>query len=133
MRRVMPADRRAVFAEFADAGQLAQWWGPKGFTIPSIDFEPRPGATYRIQMQPPEGDSFFLTGTFTDVEPESRLAFTFLWEPADPEDVETLAELVFEDRGATTDVSFRLGQFKTMSRLELHRAGWTETFDKLEQ
>jgi hypothetical protein len=26
-----------VFEFFADAARLAKWWGPKGFSIPSID------------------------------------------------------------------------------------------------
>jgi uncharacterized protein YndB with AHSA1/START domain len=49
------------------------------------------GGSYRIEMQPPEGDPFHLTGEFRALEEPARLAFTFVWEEPDPDDVETLA------------------------------------------
>src|SRR5215212_400324 len=128
LRRTMPAPRADVFAAFADSVQLAQWWGPEGFTIPSADFDPAPGKPYRIEMQPPEGESFFLRGEFREVAPPSRLTFTFAWEPPDPDDVETLVELSFGD-----ELGLRQGEFKTDERLELHRAGWSDSLDKLER
>jgi uncharacterized protein YndB with AHSA1/START domain len=133
IERVLPASRPVVFNAFTAAAELAKWWGPKGFTIPSLHFEPRVGDTYRIQMQPPEGDSFHLTGEFRAVDPLERLAFTFVWEPADRDDVETLAELSFRDLGESTEVSFTQGRFKTEERLALHRDGWGDSFDKLER
>jgi uncharacterized protein YndB with AHSA1/START domain len=125
LRRVMPAPRSEVFGAFVH--QLPEWWGPAGFTIPSADFDPQPAQRYRIEMQPPDGDAFFLTGEFSEVEPPSRLAFTFAWEPPDPDDVETLVELTFAD----SEVKLRQGEFKTAERLELHRGGWSDSFDKL--
>lgn len=129
----MPASRPAVFGAFAGAGGLAKWWGPAGFSVPSLDFDPRAGAGYRIEMQPPEGDRFHLSGKFRDVDPPARLAFTFAWEEPDPDDIENLVELSFRDLGGSTEVSLRQGPFKTEARRELHRNGWTESFDELER
>jgi uncharacterized protein YndB with AHSA1/START domain len=120
-----------VFDFFADAALLAEWWGPRGFTIPSIDFRPRIGGSYRIEMQPPGGDAFRLRGTFREVDAPSRLAFTFEWEPADPDDQETLAQLKFEGTADSTTVQLLQGPFKTEARCALHRDGWRESFDKL--
>lgn len=133
IERVLAADRESVFAAFTDPEQLVKWWGPGGFEIPSLDFEPRVGASYRIEMQPPEGDSFRLTGEFREVVPLERLAFTFVWEPADPDDVETLATLVFRDRGQSTEVRLTQDRFKTAERRNLHRDGWRDSLDKLER
>ena len=131
--RMLPAPRDAVFAAFTEPEQLSKWWGPKGFTIPRLDFEPRVGASYRIEMQPPEGDAFHLTGEFREVERPERLAFTFVWEPADADDIETVAELSFRDLDESTEVSLSQGPFKTDERLELHRDGWGDSFDRLER
>jgi uncharacterized protein YndB with AHSA1/START domain len=133
LTRVLPADRETIFAAFTDPGELVQWWGPEGFSIPSADFDPRPGAEYCIEMQPPEGELFFLRGEVRDAEPPRRLAYTFVWDPPDPEDVETLVELEFADGGPATTVDFRQGEFVTEARLQLHRDGWTDTFNKLER
>jgi len=133
IKRVLPAPPPVVFDAFADPDKLARWWGPAGFGVPSLDYDPRVGGSYRIEMQPPEGDSFWLRGEFRGADPPDRLAFTFVWDPPDPDDVETLVELSFEERGDSTDVALRQGPFKTEERRELHRGGWTESFDKLER
>lgn len=131
LTRMVPAPRERVFEFCVDAALLARWWGPSGFGIPTIDFVPRVGRAYRIEMQPPDGDAFALTGTFREVDVPSRLAFTFEWEPADPDDQETVAELAFEAIGDSTRVQLRQGPFKTEARRALHRDGWTESLDKL--
>jgi uncharacterized protein YndB with AHSA1/START domain len=133
IERVLPVARPAAFAAFTDPDVLASWWGPEGFSIPSLNFEPRAGERYRIEMQPPEGEAFYLTGEFREVDPPERLAFTFAWEDPDPDDVETLARLAFRDRGGSTVVALTQGPFKTEARRELHRGGWTDSFDKLER
>jgi len=132
LKRVLPAAPSVVFGAFSDPNELAKWWGPEGFTTPSLDFAPRAGATYRIEMQPPDGDSFYLTGEFREVDPPARLAFTFIWEDPDPDDVETLVGLSFLDLGRSTEVGLTQGPFKTEARRALHRDGWTDSFDELE-
>jgi uncharacterized protein YndB with AHSA1/START domain len=131
LTRLVPAALERVVGCFTDPGQLAQWWGPRGFSIPTADFAPRVGATYRIEMQPQEGDAFELTGTFREVDMPARLAFSFEWVPAAPDDVETVAELSFTAHGDSTEVKLVQAPFKTAERRALHRDGWTESFDKL--
>jgi uncharacterized protein YndB with AHSA1/START domain len=121
-----------AFEAFTDPGKLAQWWGPQGFAIPAVQFEPRVGNRYRIEMQPPEGDPFFLAGEFRAVDPPHRLAFTFRWEEPDPDDVENVVELGFRGTDETTELSVRQGPFTTEARRALHREGWTDSLDKLE-
>ena len=82
-------------------------------------------------MQPPEGEPFQLTGVFREVDAPSALAFTFKWEPADPDDQETLAHLSFEASDDSTALHVRQGSFKTQARRALHRDGWTESLEKL--
>jgi uncharacterized protein YndB with AHSA1/START domain len=133
MTRTLAAPRPEVWRATTDPELLGRWWGPKGFSVPSVDFEPRVGGRYRIAMQPPEGDLFYLHGEFREVDPPSRLFYTFVWEPPDPDDRETLAMLKLADRGERTDVSLTQGEFATPARLELHEGGWMESFEKLEE
>ena len=133
LERVLPAAPPVLFEAFSAPDQLAKWWGPEGFTVPSLEFDASVGERYRIEMQPPEGESFYLTGEFREVDPPVRLAYTFVWEPPDPDDVETLVELSFRNLGESTEVALTQGPFKTEARRELHRDGWTDTFDRLER
>jgi uncharacterized protein YndB with AHSA1/START domain len=131
LTRTLPASRDRVFDCFADAALLVRWWGPQGFTIPSADFTPRVGATYRIEMQPPAGPAFRLTGTFRELDVPSRLAFSFEWDPPDPDDQATVATLSLRAVDDSTEVHLSQGPFKTEARRRLHRDGWTESLDKL--
>jgi uncharacterized protein YndB with AHSA1/START domain len=131
MTRTLPAPRSAVWEAMTDPDQLAKWWGPKDFSSPSIDFDPRVGGRYRIAMQPPDGEPFFLHGEFREVEPPTRLTYSFVWEPPDPDDRETVVTVVLQDRDGRAEVSLDQGEFATEERRALHEGGWSDSFDKL--
>jgi uncharacterized protein YndB with AHSA1/START domain len=133
LKRILPAPRAVVWRALTDSEELAKWWGPKGFTSPSVDFDPQVGGSYRIAMQPPDGELFHLSGEFREVDPPARLAYTFRWDPPDPDDRETLATLSLENRGDQTELLFTQGEFATEERRALHEGGWTDGFERLEQ
>jgi uncharacterized protein YndB with AHSA1/START domain len=133
MNRVLRAPRPRVFRALTQPGELAEWWGPSGFTAPSVEVDLRVGGSYRIAMQPPEGDLFYLSGEFREVDPPARLAYTFRWEDPDPDDVETVVTLSLRDRGESTELAFTQGAFATEERRALHDEGWTDGFGRLEE
>ena len=127
----MPAPRERVFNALVTPDELAKWWGPKGFTSPSIELDPRAGGSYRIAMQPPEGDVFHLSGEFVAVDPPSLLSYTFRWEEPTPDDRETVVTLTLEEAGGSTNVILDQGVFATEERLALHTQGWTDSLERL--
>jgi uncharacterized protein YndB with AHSA1/START domain len=131
LKRVVPAPRPLVFRAFTEPGELAKWWGPRGFTSPSVEIDLRVGGPYRIAMQPPEGDLFYLTGEFRELDPPKRLAYTFRWEDPDPDDRETVVTVSLDDLGESTEVALVQGQFAAEHRLALHQEGWTDTLNRL--
>jgi uncharacterized protein YndB with AHSA1/START domain len=84
LERILPAPRSIVFRAHTEPGLLAKWWGPTGFSAPSVDVDLRVGGGYRIAMQPPHGVLFHLAGEFREVAPPARLVYTFRWEEPDP-------------------------------------------------
>jgi len=131
LRRTLPAVPADVYRALTDPAALARWWGPHGFTVTAIDFRPETGRGFRIAMHPPEGDTFHLAGEFREVEPPHRLAFTFRWEPPDPDDRETLAELALEARGDATELALTQHGFATEERRALHEDGWSQSLERL--
>jgi uncharacterized protein YndB with AHSA1/START domain len=132
LRRTLAAPRAVAFRACTQPRELAKWWGPRGFTVPSVSFDLRAGGVYRIAMQPPEGELFHLSGEFREVEPPSRLVYTFVWEPPDPDDRETVVTMTFGDLGESTELTVLQEGFATEERRALHQEGWSDSLDRLE-
>jgi uncharacterized protein YndB with AHSA1/START domain len=103
-----------------------------GFTAVALRFDAVDGTDYRIEIQPPEGDAFHISGTFRTIDAPGHVAFTFNYEEPDPDDQETLVTVTFEPAGEGTRVALDQGPFRTVERLELHRDGWTDSLERLE-
>jgi uncharacterized protein YndB with AHSA1/START domain len=133
LTRILPAPRETVYRALTEPGEIAKWWGPRGFTAPSVEFDLRVGGRYRIAMQPPDGDVFYLSGEFLEVDPPARLAYTFRWDPPDRDDRQTMVTLALQDQGERTKVLLTQDGFATEKRRALHEDGWTDSFERLEQ
>jgi uncharacterized protein YndB with AHSA1/START domain len=133
MTAELPAPRADVFRAMTDPDELARWWGPRGFTTPRIDLDPRPGGTLLIEMQPPQGEPFKLSGEFLQVEPPQLLTYTFRWDPPDPDDRETVVTLSLQERDGRTEVELTQGEFTTEERRVLHEGGWSDSFERLRE
>ena len=130
--RVFDAPAEQVFGLLTEPAGLTRWWGPHGFATPEIHIDLRVGGSLRFTMQPPEGESFHLSGEFIHIEFPSRLTFTFRWDEPVPDDRETVVELSLTSFGGRTTVTLTQGDFATEERLELHRSGWADSFEKLD-
>ena len=133
LERVLRAPPELVFRMHTEPDLLARWWGPKGFTAPSVELDVRAGGRYRIAMQPPEGDRFYLSGEFRDVNPGTRLVYTFRWEPPDPDDRETVVDVSLRRRGESTALTVDQEPFATDARRALHEEGWNDSLDRLDE
>lgn len=131
LERVFHAPRSLVFDACTEPELLAKWWGPSGFTSPGIDSDLSVGGRYRIAMQPPEGELFYLAGEFREVDRPSRLAYTFRWEDPDPDDRETVVTISLRATGESTEFVLDQGPFATQARHDLHHAGWTDGLVRL--
>lgn len=132
LRCALDASRERIFNALTEPAELVKWWGPSGFTTPEIEVNLNVGGSYRFGMQPPYGQLFHLVGEFLEIEPPSRLVYTFRWEEPDPDDRETVVRLSLEPAPIDiTELSLSQGRFATEARLALHRAGWTDSLGRL--
>jgi uncharacterized protein YndB with AHSA1/START domain len=131
--REFSATPEAVFGTLVDPRRIAEWFGPNGFRVSSVDFAPREGYRYRIELEPPEGDRFHIAGVITRADRPTVLEFSFVYDEPSADDVETRVQLVLSDVGESTEIRLTQGTFKTADRRALHETGWRESFDKLER
>lgn len=135
--RIIAAPPALVFKAWLDPKQLAEWWGPKVFTNPVCEVDPRVGGKWRIVMRAPDGTEYPCGGEYREIVYPTRLVFTNC--AMDKEDNRILD-------GITT-VNFATHQGKTMLILTTRatamvdyaaayltgmEAGWTQSLDKLQ-
>jgi uncharacterized protein YndB with AHSA1/START domain len=135
-----------VFSYFTDPAKMVNWMGVEA------TLDPRPGGVFRILFEPSRGRLEFLrdtfgaseerpagptkpramSGKFVDVDPYTRLAFTWGWEqevfgvaPAS-----TAVEVSLTPDGEGTVLRLAHRRLPAAS-IEFHRAGWEHYLGRL--
>lgn len=134
LRRRFAAPRERVYEAWTDAEQIKEWFGrPEGIDIPHVDADVRVGGGYRIQFSSPQGSSA-IVGTYRQVTPGERLAFTFAWEPPVWDVMkgdEMLVTVDFVDVDGDTEVVLTHERIEGADSSAFHEEGWEGTFERL--
>ena len=135
--RVFDAPRALVFKAWTDASEVAQWWGPKGFTNPVCELDVRVGGAIRIHMRSPDGSVYPMKGEFCEIVPPERLVFTNIaLDAADKPIIEGRTTVTFIERGGKTTMTLqtrgRAMVDYAVGYLQGMEMGWSGSIDKLE-
>ncbi|MGU3499642.1 SRPBCC family protein [Mycobacterium sp. C31M] len=81
LKRTYPAPVASVWDAWTQAEMVRQWWGPKNTFVPECRIDARVGGEVHIVMEAGEGMGKYagtrwpMTGTFTRVDPVTRLTY----------------------------------------------------------
>ena len=119
--RIVDVERRIaatpdeVFTYLTDPEKYTRWKGERA------ELDPRPGGLYRVRMGP---DAVAL-GEYVEVEPPSRVVFTWGWEGSgDVPPGSTTVEITLRRDGDGTLLRLRHTGFPSDADADLHREGW---------
>lgn len=73
--RVYDAPVQAVWDAWTDPEQVAQWWGPRGFTITTHSKDLRPGGHWHYTMHGPDGTDYPNKTFYFEVEERAKLVY----------------------------------------------------------
>ncbi len=73
--RVFNAPRDTVFNAWSESARLAEWWGPKGFSISVAKFDLRPGGVFHYGMKAANGHEMWGKFIYREVAAPERLVF----------------------------------------------------------
>jgi uncharacterized protein YndB with AHSA1/START domain len=79
--RHIPASPETIFAAFSHPEQLAQWWGPSGFTNTFNIFQFKPGGQWSFIMHGPDGTNYPNDSEFVEVVPPQKVVVRHLSQP----------------------------------------------------
>jgi uncharacterized protein YndB with AHSA1/START domain len=73
--RIYDAPVELVWDAWVDPKQVAQWWGPRGFTLTTYKKDVRPGGRWDYTMHGPDGTNYENRTVFLEVEKHSLLVY----------------------------------------------------------
>lgn len=155
IERVFNAPRALVWKAWTDPEMIKKWWGPEGFTAPTIEVDMRVGGKYIFAMKGPAGSEWdkvmYSAGTYKEIvsmekivvtdyfsdENGNKVAPTEYGQSADAPE-EMTATVRFEDLGeGKTKLSITYQKPETAAQMEAMlksgmKEGWQSSFNKLE-
>ncbi len=134
--RVFDAPREIVFKAWTDQDRLKQWWGPKYFTTPVCELDPRPGGAIKIHMRGPDGTIYPMLGFVREiVEPERLVMDTYVPDAEGNPLFKVTNTVTFEEQGGKTKITVHadvtMATPAAAPSLAGMEQGWSETVDRL--
>jgi uncharacterized protein YndB with AHSA1/START domain len=80
LTRLLDAPRELVWRAWTEPEQVAQWWGPLGFTSTILEMDVRPGGVWRLIMRGPDGAEYPNRSVFLEVVKPERLIYDHGWD-----------------------------------------------------
>lgn len=141
--RTYDAPLALVWQAWTDPAMVKEWWGPDGVTIPECEIDLRVGGTIYIVMEagetmgPYKGTRWPMKGTFTVVEPGSKLAYRArAWtEEQESTEIDQTTELTLTEANGKTTITVRAAVTSTGPRAGMAvqgmEYGFNQQLDKL--
>ena len=138
--RVFDFPRESVFRMWTDPRKLAEWWGPEGCVVVLSEVDPRPGGTIKVDQRFSNGDMRRMIAIIEKVIPPGLLVFRNAspgeagFSPWEARHTVTFEELDPKRTRVTAITEIIAGlQDELESLMKAYRAGWGESFDKLQR
>ena len=123
VKKTFSSSRQKLFAAWCRPELMAQWFFPAPDWRAEVSADVRPQGQYRVVMRDPAGGVHVQEGVYLEIEPTSRLVFT--WSCAELGVSNSLVTLEFAERGAQSTeliLTHELPDDPTI--LREHEEGW---------
>jgi uncharacterized protein YndB with AHSA1/START domain len=130
--RIFDAPRELVFDAWTDPQQIAQWWGPNGFTNTIHTMDVRPGGAWDLIMHGPDGRDYPNKIIYREVVRPERLVYDHISGP--PFHVTVTFEAVGEKTRLNMQMLFETAAVRDRTVKEFGAIeGLNQTLGRLEQ
>ena len=91
-----------VWKAWTDPEQIANWWGPNGFTNTITKMEIKPEGEWDLVMHGPDGTDYINKSIFKEIIKHKKIVYEHISDP------KILATIAFESRGNTTFINWHM-------------------------
>ncbi len=134
LTRIYDAPVKAVWDAWTDPKQVAQWWGPRGFTITTHAKDLRPGGFWKYTMHGPDGVNYPNNTIYYEVEKYSRLVYDHGGSDNTPplfRVTATFKEIAKDRTELKMTMAFASAQVLAESKKMIKAANGNSTWDRL--
>lgn len=129
IKQIFDAPVEKVFDCFTQPQILNQWFSPSESIGINAQLDLNVGGAYRFEMLKEDGEDHIAVGEFTEINPPTRLAFTWAWEGSD--DPVTLVTISLRKIGQQTEVELVHSGFSQAEATQHHSQGWSGIYARL--
>ncbi len=133
LTRVYDAPLQSVWDAWTIPSEVAQWWGPRGFTLTTHSHDLRTGGHWHYTMHGPDGVDYENTTQYIEVEPLQRMIYDHGGHKDRPPLFRVTA--LFTERGGRTQLdmsmAFDTPEIAAEMRGFIRKAGGEATWDRL--
>ena len=134
LKRRIKASPEKVYEAWTRPEKMIQWWGVYemgGGKTPVAEADVRVGGRFKLNSWMPNGQHNSVSGAYTAVEPNRKLAFSWAWQST-PDRVSQVT-IDFKPDGDATMLTLTHEQFFDEKARDGHRGGWSAALDNLER
>jgi uncharacterized protein YndB with AHSA1/START domain len=131
--RIYDAPVQAVWDAWTDPAQVAQWWGPRGFSITTHSKDLRTGGHWTYTMHGPDGTDWPNSTKYLEVQPLAKLVY----DHGGSDDRPPLfrVTVLFSEVDGKTRMDMTMGlesaEAAAQTRVFIKQAGGNSTWDRL--
>jgi uncharacterized protein YndB with AHSA1/START domain len=133
LTRVYDAPLQAVWEAWTKPEEVAQWWGPRGFTLTTHSHDLRTGGHWHYTMHGPDGTDYENTTQYLEVIPHQRMVYDHGGHKDRPPLFRVNA--LFTERDGRTQLDFSMTlatpEAAEETRGFIKKAGGEATWDRL--
>jgi uncharacterized protein YndB with AHSA1/START domain len=131
--RVYDAPLQSVWEAWTVPEEVAQWWGPRGFTLTTHSRDIRTGGHWHYTMHGPDGTDYENTTQYLDVVPLQRMVYDHGGHKDRPPLFRVTALFTERDGRTQLDMSMAFATPEVASEMRgfIKKAGGESTWDRL--
>jgi uncharacterized protein YndB with AHSA1/START domain len=130
--RTIKTTPEQVYAAWITPETLKRWMFPRDdMKVVVAETDPKIGGRYKIVMREPDGKEHGVSGTYKELDPGRRIAFTWSWITSP--DMNTLVAIDLREVDAGTELTLTHTKFADDHARDMHLQGWQGCVGSLER
>lgn len=119
-----------VFKALTDAKAIGRWFGPSdAFKVTVHRWDCKVGGKYRVEFNAPDGATHICIGTFKQIVPNQKIAYSWDWEGKPTMD--SVVTFTLKPEGQKTHLTLTHDGIPAADAAEHHKQGWTGSMERL--